>query len=1076
MAQQASYRLEQDGSFVIEDYQHQKTFSNFFPGVAGLWGIPMWVFFVNRGQGIASFGIESKDKPILEFHPANRAYRLATIQGFRTFIKIKDGSKTKLWEPFTNSSSNPYKVSQRMIVTSHDMTVEEENTTLGLSIRVNYFTLPQEPFAALVRRVEIVNHGNKSFDLEIIDGLPTLNPYGLKDWLGKHMSRTVEAWVNVSHVTQKAPFYQLKVEVADTPQVTHIDEGNFYFAFESSQKDGKLLDIVIDPAHVFGCANDFLTPEKFLAESKFTMPAQQYSSNRSPSALAFASWTLKAGQKRSLTALAGFAHDLKELKQVVVRTRKNGFIAKKATENKSIIDAIKDNCFTHSRLNTLDQYSRQNFLDNVLRGGLPISLQTSQGPVAFNVYSRKHGDLERDYNFFTLSPTSLSQGNGNYRDVNQNRRNDVWFNRDVGNNAVINFLSLIQADGYNPLVVKGLMFVLPDVKSAQEIVKRYLKAEVAQQAVSMMTKGFMPGDLIKFAHRSGGLKVSAAEFLGAVLAHAQKQELADPGEGFWTDHWTYNFDLIESYLGLFPEHKRELLFDKKIFGFYLSDFYVLPRDRRYVETPNGVRQYHSVEEHDKTINAKAKGHQLRVKGGQGEAYKTNLLVKLICLLANKAATLDPSGIGIEMEANKPNWYDALNGLPGLLGSSISETFEVKRLAQFILSSLDEFNVSDEQPVVLFNELADFIEGLSHLLSLSHTPLEYWQRSNDLKEHYRYQIRLGIDGKERSLPMKMIQHILTSIITRVDEGIALAQSNGVLFATYFYHEVTKYEAVEHGAHHPKHVRPTGFKRHELPLFLEGFVHGMRVQASAASARRLHQAITKSALYDKKLGMYKVNADLSKQTEEIGRTRIFPSGWLENESVWLHMEYKYLLELLRVGLYEEFFTATKTALVPFMDPNRYGRSILENSSFIASSSHEDASLHGQGFVARLSGSTAEFIHIWMILCTGLKPFALNSAGELTLSFKPILPASYFTDKADAGFNKHSFAFKFLGHTMVVYHNPKQEDTFGAQAVVVKRMTLHYGGSKKPLDIEAGLLSGAMAQDVRNKKFQRIDVYLG
>jgi len=43
-------------------------------------------------------------------------------------------------------------------------------------------------------------------------------------------------------------------------------------------------------------------------------------------------------------------------------------------------------------------------------------------------------------------------------------------------------------------------------------------------------------------------------------------------------------------------------------------------------------------------------------------------------LANKAASLDPSGIGIEMEANKPNWYDSLNGLPGLLGSSISETF------------------------------------------------------------------------------------------------------------------------------------------------------------------------------------------------------------------------------------------------------------------------------------------------------------------------------------------------------------------------------------------------------------------
>ena len=104
--------------------------------------------------------------------------------------------------------------------------------------------------------------------------------------------------------------------------------------------------------------------------------------------------------------------------------------------------------------------------------------------------------------------------------------------------------------------------------------------------------------------------------------------------------------------------------------------------------------------------------------------------------------------------------------------------------------------------------------------------------------------------------------------------------------------------------------------------------------------------------------------------IRSTRIYPknlkksdvpafSGRLvENESVWLHMEYKYFLELLRRGLPKEFFTEIQGALVPFLDPVSYGRSILQNSSFIASSAHEDKNLHGQGFVARLSGSTARF----------------------------------------------------------------------------------------------------------------------
>ena len=54
------YYVDDNGAFVIEDYQHAKLFSDFFPGVSGLYGIPMWAFYVNRGQCLSSFGIESK--------------------------------------------------------------------------------------------------------------------------------------------------------------------------------------------------------------------------------------------------------------------------------------------------------------------------------------------------------------------------------------------------------------------------------------------------------------------------------------------------------------------------------------------------------------------------------------------------------------------------------------------------------------------------------------------------------------------------------------------------------------------------------------------------------------------------------------------------------------------------------------------------------------------------------------------------------------------------------------------------------------------------------------------------------
>ena len=1065
------YYLDEGGAFVIENYQQAKVFADFFPGVSGLYGIPMWAFYVNRGQAVSSFGIESKDKAILEFQPANKAYRLSSIQGFRTFLKITDGKSQKFYEPFANSLVSAYKTQQRMLITSHDLTIEEINTTLGLKVSVNYFTMPQEPFAGLVRRVTFTNTGRKKLNIQCVDGLPVINPYGLKDWLNKNMSRTVEAWMTVHNIKNKAPFYQLKVEVADTPQVTPISEGNFYFAFDSASC--RLLDTIVEASCVFGQASDFLVPENFLQQKNFSVPDTQETANRTPSAMSISHFTLAGGKKYGFTAITGFAHDLAELKNVVKKSTRQGFIDKKAKDNRQIIDEIRDHCFTHSSSHEFNQYCGQTFLDNILRGGLPVSLQTAEGPVSLNVYSRKHGDLERDYNFFMLAPTFLSQGNGNYRDVNQNRRNDVWFNGDVKDSSLINFLNLIQADGYNPLIVKGAHFVIKDEGMIPQLLREFGIVQGSDKLESILKKGFMPGDLLKLVTREVPIRGQADDFLTMVLGLCAKYESAEPGEGFWCDHWTYNLDLVESFLSLYPEKLRELFWEKKAFNFFLNDFYVLPREARYVLTPAGVRQYHSLAEADTKVQAKAQGYKLRTADGHGEAYTTILLVKLLCLLANKSASLDPSGIGIEMEANKPNWYDALNGLPGLFGSSISETFELKRFAVFVKNAIQQLKLDNQATVLVFEELADFIQGLVHVLSTENDPLKYWQKSNDLKEHFRHTIRYGIKGHEKFLSVAEIKKFLGSIIEKCDTGIQKAKYDNGLFATYFYHEVTEYDLLDKSHHGQHHVRANAFKRYDLPLFLEGFVHALRAQSDPKQAQFLFNAVKSSKLYDRDLGMYKVNADLSKESDEIGRTRIFPAGWLENESVWLHMEYKYFLELLRCGLVDEFFAEIHGALIPFLDPKKYGRSILQNSSFIVSSAHEDKNLHGQGFVARLSGSTAEFLHIWIVMNMGLKPFALNDQGHLTLRFDPLLPSWLFTQKAQGAVGPRTYSFKLLAKTMVTYHNPQLKNTFGLKAVKAQKIVLTYP-HRKTVNIEGGVLSESHALDVREGNVDKIDVY--
>ncbi|MDD5060443.1 MAG: cellobiose phosphorylase, partial [Candidatus Omnitrophica bacterium] len=411
--------------------------------------------------------------------------------------------------------------------------------------------------------------------------------------------------------------------------------------------------------------------------------------------------------------------------------------------------------------------------------------------------------------------------------------------------------------------------------------------------------------------------------------------------------------------------------------------------------------------------------------------------------------------GIEMEANKPNWFDSLNGLPALFGSSICETFELKRLLQIIKDALAKSNLNS---IEIPEEIADFITKLSDIFK--DDELTYWDKSNTIKEEYRKNTRLGFSGKSSDFSVARLISFTDAALEKVGQGLNKALNKQSTYNSYFINEVSEYEKTS-----PHHIRPKKFLQKPLPLFLEGQMHALRTN-DEKNILNLHKAIKKSPLFDKKLKMYKVTASLAGMPAEIGRCQIFTPGWLENESIWLHMEYKYILELLKRGLVAEFYEEFRNVLVPFQDPQIYGRSVLENSSFIASSAFADKRLHGNGFVARLSGSTAEFLQIWLIMNLGRQPFSLDKNGRLCLTFAPKL-AGWLFDK------KGRYSFNFLGKIPLTYHNPKKKDTFGEKGVKIKKIIIKEKGASE--EIDSATLSQPYAQKIRSRQIERIDIYL-
>ena len=279
-------------------------------------------------------------------------------------------------------------------------------------------------------------------------------------------------------------------------------------------------------------------------------------------------------------------------------------------------------------------------------------------------------------------------------------------------------------------------------------------------------------------------------------------------------------------------------------------------------------------------------------------------------------------------------------------------------------------------------------------------------------------------------------------------------------TYFSYEVTEYEKQADG------IVPLGFQVKRIPAFLEGPVRYLKLELPREKKKTLYEHVKNSGLYDKKLSMYKVNDSLEQASFELGRACAFTPGWLENESIWLHMEYKYLLELLRSGMYEEFFDDFHKAAVPFLDPAVYGRSIYENSSFIASSRNPDEKIHGKGFVARLSGSTIEFISIWKLMMFGRHIFTMKK-NELAFSPMPAIPAYLIPENG-------AVEAVLLGKTTVAYQTEEKRDYIPGQ-YTVRRMHLIYN-NKNEADVEAAYVTGKLAQDIRAGKMERIEIWLG
>src|SRR5690554_3372287 len=561
--------------------------------------------------------------------------------------------------------------------------------------------------------------------------------------------------------------------------------------------------------------------------------------------------------------------------------------------------------------------------------------------------------------------------------------------------------------------------------------------------MKLIVKEFTPGELSRALEKED---LDIESNLQKILSDSKIVIKATFGEGYWADHFTYIDDVIVSIENIYPDELENIMFKNKKYAFYNSGVFVKPRKDKYVLIDEGkVRQYNSIEHLEKKFDW--------LIDDKGKSIKVNLIGKLVTLILNKYAILDPFNIGISYKANKPGWNDAMNGLPGIFASGVSETIEALKLTRRVLKYLRKFK---DSKVYLLTETKKLFDGLNKIDYEDN--LNFWNKRMDEIEKYRIKIKDNIMDTVEIQSENLI-NMIEKIESVFVNGIEKAKQISNIIPTYLSYEVEKYETIK-----DNFVKVLKFNLRPIPTFLEGPTRYLKVSNDTNEARKLYKLIKTSELYDENFKFYKTSVDLTNENAEIGRIYAFTKGWLERESNFLHMTYKYLYSLLTAGLYEEFYEEIKTNYTCFMDPDVYGRSPIENSSFIAPSNNPDERKHGQGFVARLSGSTAEMLSMWSHMFFGPNLFKYKD-GKLVFEINPKLSKEFFINK--------KVTTKLFSSINVEIINNDLVDTYDDKSYVEKIILVDL--NKEEHEFSGNQVVGQWALKIRQKLIYKIKVII-
>lgn len=732
-----------------------------------------WMYISSNG-GVTA-GRINPDNALFPYYTDDKIQDSSENTGSKTLIKCKQDDKEYFWEPFSDRYSGIYSNFRNLYKNIPGNKVIFEEGINDLDIIFRYSWMNSERFG-WVRKSEIINTSKNRLEVEVLDGIQNILPFGIQRQTQMQYSTLMDAYKK-NELVEGSNLGLFRMSSIPVDRAEPSEALRVTTVWASGIKPAKIL---------------LSTRQLDSFRQGLVLKEETGTRGTRGAFLINASLSLPAGRNHEWIMVAETRQDSSDVQNLLFSLKQPENLQKEAladvergTENLRAIVSYSDGLQECADKRVSGRHF-SNVLFNVMRGGIfkdaytiklsdfilhlkqfnkvkakeyepwlaeldevityAVLIQKAENtsdpdfyrlvleylPISF---SRRHGDPSRPWNIFSINIKNEDGSDtlsyqGNWRDIFQNWEALAMSFPLFTKGMICKFLNASTADGYNPYRISR--------------------------------EGF-------------------------------DWEIHDPSDpwsniGYWGDHQIiYLLKLLEISEKFFPG-ELEPWFIRDIFVYANVPYRIKPFSKIIKNPQDSIVFDEELNEkllqQARTIGSDGK----LLTGKDGKIYKVNLTEKLLVSILAKLSNFIPEA-GIWMNTQRPDWNDANNALTGF-GVSMITLYHLRRHLEFLNHLIKH---SKTRYYLVSTELKSFFDEVSTCFAIHGNLLGKGiddVRRKEISFHlgitgntYREKIYKGFNGeKSEILKSEMLSFMELSLLY-INDTIRINRCSDGMYHSY-----------------------------------------------------------------------------------------------------------------------------------------------------------------------------------------------------------------------------------------------------------------------------------------------------